>query len=410
MRTAACLPVLAVGVLVGCIEESDQAAPGGRPPTDARPHVDVRRMNDGHVEPRDATLASDVALLMDADPEDARSVRDAREVPSPDRAVESPDAASLPDATPDVARPMLDECFGMLLDGAPFVADYAVFDPVIGRHCRGTDHQAIVDVEQVVFVGDALATGSAQEQIHLAESMRVQTAIALAEHYGSRPPAPEWYGLDPLTGRPALRRSGDFIACADPLAEVSDLLDGPRILADCLLPEERERRTLFIVTVGIKDVKRLTGMLAEGAEDGQILSAAGQSVDALERALRWMKDPARFPAGSFVVFSNVPDWTDGRGDTAACRGWPALPNDRQRFFGRMLAHINGQYMRIAVEQDADLVFMQEQFCGHGIHFRQPDPLCLGMPERWIQRDCRFLNPEGDAALARLFWAVITDSE
>ncbi len=404
MRGSSCL-LLVLMALSGCITQPDSAAPGPPVPGDARTPGDMDPMNDGQIEPRDVALPMDAIMHADqaAPRPDAGSVSDGPDV--------MPDAAPAPDGGQDAApRPMIDECLGMLLDGAPFIADYAIFDPVIGRHCRGTDHQAIVDVEQVVFVGDALMTSSTRNRVNLVEPMRAQVATALAERHGLQPPATEWHGLDPLTGRPALRRSGDFIACADPLAEVADLLDGPRLLVDCLLPEEYGRRTLFIVTIGIRDVRRLTGVLADGADDGQTLSVAGQSIDALEQAVRWMMDPVRFPAGSFVVFSNVPDWTDGRGDTAACRDWPALPDERQRFFGQMLAHINGQYMRIAVEQGADLVFMQEHFCGHGIHHLRPDPLCLGVPEPWLDESCRFLVPAGETELSRLFWDVITDAE
>ncbi len=405
MNRIGCLLTLTLAVLPACVEEPDAAAPGGRLPLDAQPERDVRPVNDGFVEPRDVALPMDASRRADTAAPDA--VVDPV-IDGPD-AVPADDVGSAMDAGTDVGvRPMIDDCFGMLLDGAPFIADYAAFDALLGRHCRGTDHQEIAAVQQVVFIGDALMTGRSRFQSDL--PLRVRLASRLSQRFGLQAPDVGWHSLDPLTGQPELRRSGDFIACADPLAEVADLLDGQRLLVDCLLPEEYGRRTLFIITVGIRDVQRLTEMLADGADDAQVFSAAGQSVDALDQAVRWMMDPARFPAGSFVVLSNVPDWTDGRGDTAACQGWPPLPVERQGFFGHMMAHINGQYMRVAVERGADLGFMQEHFCGHGIHFRRPDPLCLGMPERWVQRDCRFLNAEGDTELGGLLWDVITDAE
>ncbi len=405
MRTAACLPLVAVAALMGCVEQADTAAPGSRVPVDARPPEDVPQMNDGHVEPRDVALAADTSVAMDVRVPDALVATDAS---SNGDAMGEPDAAPQLDAEADAARPMIDECFGMLLDDAPFVADYASFDPVLGRHCRGSDHQDIDAVEQVVFVGDALVAGLPQWQAH--RLMRFELAERLSERFGLHAPEPAWQEVDPLTGQPALRRSGDFVACAHPSAAAADLLEGRRLLIDCLLPDEHQQRTLFVIAVGIHDVRRLTESLAEGVGDAQVLSAAGAPVDALERAVRWIKDPARFPAGSFAILANVPDWTDGRGDTAACPNWPALAEDRQPLFGRLMAQLNGQYMRVAVEQRVDLVFVQEHFCGHGRQFRNPDPLCLGVPEAWVDDRCLFLRPPGDAALTRLFWDVITDAE
>ncbi len=405
MRNGSCLLILALATLAGCIEEPDAAAPGPSAPVDAHLSRDVPPSRDGHADPQDVALPADAGQRGDA----ARPEVDARLIPDELDAASIGDAALAMDASPDVSpRPMAVDCFGMLLDDAPFVADYADFEPVLGRHCRGTDHQAIVGVQQVVFVGDALTTG--EERGRRTAPMRALLADELAERYALQAPMAAWQALDPLTGHPAVRRSGDFVACAAPSATTSDLLDGSRLLADCLLPEELGRRTLFVVTVGAGDLLRLTSLISDGADEAEILSAAGGPVTTLQRAVRWMKDPARFPAGSFVVFSNVPDWTDGRGDTAGCLGWPALPDERQPLFGRLIAHLNGQYMRIAVENQADLVFMQEHFCGHGRQFRNPDPLCLGRPEPWVDESCRFLVSAGNSALSGLFWDVITDTE
>lgn len=127
MRIAACLPLVAIAALAGCVEQADTAAPGSRVPVDARPPEDVPQMNDGHVEPRDVALAADTSVAMDVRVPDALMAVDAS---SSGDAMGEPDAAPQldADAEADAARPMIDECFGMLLDDAPFVADYASFD------------------------------------------------------------------------------------------------------------------------------------------------------------------------------------------------------------------------------------------------------------------------------------------
>jgi hypothetical protein len=54
-------------------------------------------------------------------------------------------------------------CFAGL--GAPSGAkpDYDQFQPLVGSHCAGTNHQAISGVEKVVFLGDSITEGHAAD-------------------------------------------------------------------------------------------------------------------------------------------------------------------------------------------------------------------------------------------------------
>src|SRR5206468_8946026 len=97
-------------------------------------------------------------------------------------------------------------------------------------------------------------------------------------------------------------------------------------------------------------------------------------------AILWLKDPTRFPNGSYVVFGNVYEYTDATGDMASC---PAA--SLSGFSGtwaqgtNAVTHFQEQYMKIAVDTKSDMVFMLENFCGHGYHHDDPKSQCYRGP-------------------------------
>jgi hypothetical protein len=68
-----------------------------------------------------------------------------------------------------------------------------------------------------------------------------------------------------------------------------------------------------------------------------------------------------------VVFANIYELTDATGDLLSCPA-AGLAGYSEMAAPQMTAaylHASEQYMRIAVEQQADMVFSLENFCGHG---------------------------------------------
>ena len=132
----------------------------------------------------------------------------------------------------------------------------------------------------------------------------------------------------------------------------------------------------------------------------------------LDDAVTWIRDPVHFPNGSYIVFSNIYEFTDATGDLASC------PAASVAGFGSVAApqmtpaylRSTEQYMRIAVEHHVDMVFSLENFCGHGFHSDDPASVCYrgAGTERWFDLTCIHPNPTGHAALARLFTTTIAE--
>ncbi|MCA9546088.1 MAG: hypothetical protein KC613_16905, partial [Myxococcales bacterium] len=245
--------------------------------------------------------------------------------------------APAPDQGP-ARRPTPAECFADI--GGSLGPDYAPFDAVIGHHCRGTDHQAITGVERVVFLGDSVTQGTPptpREQFY-----RHRLAEALRQRFG-----PELV----------------VESCAEFGAKTDDFLIGKRQIPECFPDGGDPRRTLVVFTVGGNDV-------ADWAQHQltapQALQAAADAIDLLDEAVAWLKDPARFPNGSFVVYASPFEYTDATGDLDSCEFASVAGLEGNWIQGRPAVEwFTAQFMRIAVEQQADLVFALESFCGHG---------------------------------------------
>ena len=65
-------------------------------------------------------------------------------------------------------------------------------------------------------------------------------------------------------------------------------------------------------------------------------------------------------------------------------------------------------MKVAVDTKIDMVFLQEDFCGHGYKNDDPGLQCYRGPNtpRWFDLTCIHPNPAGHAEIARLFRAII----
>ena len=88
------------------------------------------------------------------------------------------DAASLPPDAAVMPGPTVRGCFeSQYLNETDFGPDYDQFEPIVGSHCLGTNHQNIEDVERVVFIGDSVTVGTPPQ--NPAEYFRYLLPIAL---------------------------------------------------------------------------------------------------------------------------------------------------------------------------------------------------------------------------------------
>lgn len=268
-------------------------------------------------------------------------------------------------------------CFG------PFAPDYDKLSPVIPSSCSGTHNQRIEGVEKVVFLGDSITVGT--------------------------PPTPEAEFYRTLLTASLKQRFGDSIevaSCAAYGAQVEDLLEKSPQISQCFPSGVEMKRTLIVMTDGGNDVKDWAAARIPAA-DG--VARANDVVAKLKSAVTWLKAPEHFPNGSFVVFGNVYEYTDGTGDLLSC---PAAqfggaqgpwPEGRET-----IVTLAEGYLRVAIETKTDMVFMLEDFCGRG--FRRDDATiaCFRGPSTplWFDFTCIHPSPAGHAELATRFANVI----
>ena len=270
-------------------------------------------------------------------------------------------------------------CFAEIYDGLIFV-NYEQFNPVLGSHCQGTNHQDIQGVERIVYLGDSVMEGTPPTPPN--QFCREQITAALAPHFGS----PE------------------IAKCSKWGARNDDLMAQ---LNDCAPPGD-PRTTLFVVISGGND-------LASMAKDKLDPTAAQPEIDSmlahLNDALDHMLDPANYPGGSYVVMSNVYEFTDTSADMSSCPTGAIAGFSGQWLSGaQALVQINEQYMRLATEKGADMVFMSEDFCGHGFKANDPTLQCYRGPgtSTWFDFTCIHPTPEGHTHIAEMFVNTIVE--
>ncbi len=313
---------------------------------------------------------------------------------------------------------IFEQCFGDAFVNDPNLGpDYDQFAPTIGSHCAGTDHQDITDIERVVFLGDSVTVGTPPTMA--VDFYRSQVADGLADSFAL--PWGEglqgeaiWKLVDFLNGVSLTRDSGAFSSCAKWGARTDDLLaPGPQ-LEDCFPPETRELRTLVVMTMGGNDLNSLTQDAIDGATDEALWAEIMQAVDLQRAAVEWIKDPENFPNGSFVVFANIYEFTDGTGEVESCdvSGLAGFdqPIPSPETLAEMVVWANEQFMSIAVDTDSDMIFLLESFCGHGFNADDPTAPCYRGPgtERWFDLTCIHPNPTGHDQITDMVLSVVAE--
>jgi len=295
--------------------------------------------------------------------------------------------------------------------------NYDQFKPTIGSHCLGTNHQDITDIERVVFLGDSVTVGTPPTLS--ADYYRSQVADGLADEFSlifgeGLQGETIWKLVDFINGVTLTRDSGAFSSCARWGARTDDLLDPGMQIADCFPPETRELRTLVIITAGGNDLSSLTQDAIGGATEEMLWAEITSAVDLQRDAVTWLKDPKNFPNGSFVIFSNMFEFTDGTGDVESCdvsglAGFDEpVPSPEQ--LADMVVWANEQFMSIAVETNSDMIFMLENFCGHGFNADNPEAPCYRGPgtEVWFDLTCIHPNPTGHDQVTNMFLSVVAE--
>lgn len=298
----------------------------------------------------------------------------------------------------------VDDCFNDISDGVSI--DYDQYSPVMGAHCLGTDHQHIVDVERVVFLGDSVTFGTPPSSL-------------LNKHFRALMSGPELFGVSLGTGSlentfPGVKidncskngaRTDDFLVGGGQVPGCwSDLFAGgqPKPVSEA----SDSRTTLVIFTMGGNDIFKW----AEDSLEGQpALDAAEKAAQYLEDAIAFFKEPGRFPNGIHVIYGNPYEYTDATGDTGSCAvaGLAGLAGNQLQL-APAVTYFTERYLEIAVKYQADMIFMLENFCGHGYHHDDPASQCYRGPgaELWFDLTCIHPNDAGHAELARMFHAVI----
>jgi hypothetical protein len=365
------------------------------------------------------------------------------------------DATEPPDAEVPGPLSINELCFSEFYEPTGTNPDYDQYAPTIGSHCVGTNHQAITGIEQVVILGDSVTQGTPND-VH---------PTCLENNHFFRNKLSEWlvdtYGLDTgdliswglfksynclYDGTPGLQTSGDFHNCSKWGAKTDDFIEGGGQIPQCFpgYPEVgSDKTTLVFFTMGGNDIAHINkaGFNASEAEVAagypEVWAFAESTIGYLEEAMAFLKDPAAFPNGVHVVFANPFEFTDGTGDTSACSpaeiNIPFVGPLDISAFGIDLAGIAGygawedqsvqeavviwmmeQYMRIAVDYQADLVWLLESFCGHGFVATGPDAdtenRCYRGPDAELYFDISCTHPSkaGHKALSELFKAVIAE--
>ena len=403
MRTYTACIILFAFSLFSCGSD-----PGSDPATDVDASVEDA-LDDTEVAAEDTDLNEPV-------PEVAEEVVDepvpeiVDDLAGADAPTEEPDVA----AEPDIHVISADECLAENFVEDPEIGpDYDQYFPIVGSHCQGTNHQNIVDVERIVFLGDSVTAGtppSASPQYY-----RTLLADMLAEHYDLEPPSDQWKAINLFdNGKSYDRESGAFVNCSEWGARTDDLMRDNNQVLDCFPEDERHKVTLVIFTIGGNDIASMTEDGLNGVPVEQIWEDNREFVQLLDDAVAWMREPGRFPNGLHIVFSNMFEFTDGTGETTACptaglAGFGAEWEDVDAL-AAIVIWANEQFLRIAVDYRADMIFMLENFCGHGFNHKDPRGPCyrgFDTP-RWFDITCIHPNPEGHRAIADMFFATITE--
>ena len=300
------------------------------------------------------------------------------------------------------------ECFPHIIEG--FGNPYTDIEAYpLDETCAGTHRQEFSEIEHVVFLGDSITVGTYPTPND--EFYRSILAKKLAAHYQITPPTEDWYRVDYDTGQAESIRSGDFSSCAALGARTRELFTRSQQLETCFTEDLYDKKILVIMTMGGNDLNIITQDVVRGKAQEEIWETATNAVEKVDRGMAWLQDP-KFSNGIDIVFANLYEFTDGTGDATSCplAGLANLDIDvDDPFLEEVIKWMEGEYFEIAKRYEIDMLFLEENFCGHGFHNENPDTRCYLGPNtpRWFDDTCLHPNPEGHAKIGEMFFSVIT---
>ncbi|MEZ4383318.1 MAG: SGNH/GDSL hydrolase family protein [Nannocystaceae bacterium] len=286
--------------------------------------------------------------------------------------------------------------------------DYDQYMPVIGSHCKGTNHQEITDIERVVFLGDSITVGTPPTTAK--DFYRSELADALVERFGLEPPSGLWKQVNLLDGVALQQESGDFASCSKWGARTDDFMKDSDQIIDCLPEDTWDKRTLVVITMGGNDLAAIVEDGANGKPVDECMADAMAAVDLMREAVEYIADPEKFPNGVFVTFANVYEFTDGTADVSACAAAGLDPWEDPAAMIDMVRAVNEAYLEIAVDTQTDMIFMLENFCGHGYRAGDANGPCYRGPnnENYFDLTCIHPTPKGHGVITDLFTAVVDE--
>lgn len=287
----------------------------------------------------------------------------------------------------DDGASLRDNCWPDLGDDRALFPVYDDLGIVPGHHCSGTNHQEISGVEKVVFLGDSVTAGTPPTPVE--QYFRTLLETELRARFGD---------------------SVEFADCSEWGARTDDYL--PRQIPRCF-PGIEEKRTLVLATMGGNDAFAAASRMLDGGSAADALEVLDRAIAHQRDAMRWFVDneAERFPAGVFVVVSNVYEFTDATSNLSSC------PTADYLGFGGFIPelrdgyiYLNEAFVEIAAETQTDILFLLESFCGHGFYAGDPENECYRghAAQVWFDGTCIHPNPVGHRAIADLFLDVIDE--
>lgn len=267
--------------------------------------------------------------------------------------------------------------------------NYDQFNPTMGSHCQGTNQQNIDGIERVVFLGDSITFGAIPLPPLTTAADRIYRAL-LGDMLAARFPGVQ---ID---------------NCSVNGARMEDFFSGDTQIPNCFPSTPDPRNTLVIMTMGGNDLRRF-------AERNDTFEQAEPELNNLvqlnREAIRWLKDPANFPNGSSVIFANIYEYTDTSADLGSCAGANLIGlGGTYLSAGPIVQFLHEAFLQTAVETGSDMIFMFEDFCGHG--YRRDDPAlqCYRGPGQdiWFDLTCIHPNDPGHAHIAEMFMNVVNE--
>ena len=332
----------------------------------------------------------------------------------------------------DVPPPTIaDLCFSGSADPTKSTPDYDQFAPIVGSHCFGTNHQDIVGVQQVVVLGDSVSQGTPNlahplsvDNSHFFRNLLAQwLSTTFNVDTGNFIDWGLWKTYDYVSGGAGKKKSGNFWNCADWGARTDDFLAGKQQIQSCFPTGGSTKKTLIFFTMGGNDISTITELGAE-ASPAEVQAGypatwavAYSTIDYLREAVQWLKDPERFPNGSYVIFANPFEFTDATGNVSSCPAAGLIGYDEwanPEIQREIVIYILEQYVKIAVETQTDVIWSLEHFCGHGYVATGPNAdvnnECYLGPDTELYFDETCIHPSdaGHAALFDMFKTVIVE--